>query len=188
MLKKKAGGVEKNRIWILAVVIVLVFSFLVLAQSGNKYVGVNKCKMCHLSESKGNQFGQWKKTKHATAYQTLATDRAKEIAAKQGITAPQQSDKCLKCHSTAALDSAVDLVAGEAILKLEDGVQCESCHGPGEKYWSITVMKDHDKAVANGMLVPNEAVCVKCHNPDNPVWLGFDFAEKYELITHPQPK
>jgi Cytochrome c554 and c-prime len=169
----------------------LFFSFPVSdkALAENKYVGADKCKLCHQSESKGNQYAIWKKSKHALAYADLATDKAKEIGAKQGITNPQQSEKCLKCHSLAALANPANLVAEGAKIKPEDGVQCESCHGAGEKYWSMLIMKDHDKAVANGLVVPNEAVCVKCHNPESTGWTGsFDFAEKSKIIAHQLPK
>lgn len=180
----------KRRVWILVVSAVLFFSFLVSAKAENKYVGVDKCKLCHQSESKGNQYGQWRRTKHAQAYSTLSTAKAKEFAEKQGVSGnPQQSEKCLKCHASATIAYGANLVAEGSNLRLEDSVQCESCHGPGEKYWSITTMKDHDKAVANGLVVPNEAVCVKCHNPESPAWTGaFDFTEMSKKIAHPRPK
>lgn len=178
----------KRGILVLVAGMVLFFSCFALAEEAYKYVGVEKCKLCHQSESKGNQYGSWKKSKHSTAYATLATDKAKELGAKQGIAKPQESEKCLKCHATASVAYAANLVAEGSKLKLEDSVQCESCHGPGEKYWNMTIMKDKEKAVANGLVVPNEAACVKCHNEESPVWEGFDFNEKVKIIAHPMPK
>ncbi len=180
-----------SKMRILGVIAVLFFSLEVCgwAQTGNKYTGVDKCKLCHKSESKGNQYGVWKESKHAAAYSSLATDKAKELAQVQGINNPQENEKCLKCHSTAAIALAGNLVSEEAKLKLEDGVQCESCHGAGEKYWSISVMKDHDKAVAGGLVVPDEKVCATCHNSESTVWPGsFDFGEESKIIAHPRPK
>ncbi len=169
---------------------VLFFSFLTLsqAQAENKYVGVDKCKMCHQSESKGNQYGVWKKSKHAEAFTVLSSDKAKEAGAKQGVDNPQTNEKCLKCHSTGAVAAAASLVNDGATVKPEDGVQCESCHGAGEKYWNMTVMKDKDKAVANGLVIPNEAVCVKCHNSESPTFTSFDFAQRSKEIAHGMPK
>ncbi len=194
MVRSSLGKIMEEmmrKIRILMIIAGLFFSFRVfgLAQAENKYVGVDKCKLCHKSESKGNQYGAWKNSKHASAYADLATDKAKELAQIQGINNPQESEKCLKCHSTAAIALAGNLVSEEAKLKLEDGVQCESCHGAGEKYWGISVMKDHDKAVAGGMVVPGELVCVTCHNSESPVWPGsFDFGEESKIIAHPRPK
>jgi hypothetical protein len=178
---------KKVRVLALATVGVLFLSSLVFAQGGNKYVGVDKCKLCHRSESKGNQYGQWMKAKHSTAYDTLAGEKAKQVAAGLGIEDPQKSERCLKCHST-AFGVPEDMITSGSKLKLEDGVQCESCHGPGEKYWKITIMKDHDKSVANGLVEISEAVCVKCHNEENPVFEGFNYEEKYEIVAHPMPK
>ena len=42
----------------------------------HKYIGVKKCGMCHKSEAKGNQLGQWKESKHAKAFETLASEAA----------------------------------------------------------------------------------------------------------------
>lgn len=180
------------RRWVLILAVaVFGFSFLVLAQAQaeNKYMGAEKCKLCHQSESKGNQFGKWQKSQHAQAFKTLATDKAKEFATARGVAKPQEDAKCLKCHSTASIAYNANLVAEGSKLKLEDGVQCESCHNPGEKYWTMTIMKDRDKAIANGLNAsPDESVCVKCHNSESPTFTGFDFAEKKKIITHPRPK
>lgn len=176
--------------WILvlvAAVFVLSLSSFLFAQSGNKYVGADKCKLCHQTESKGNQYGQWKKSKHSGAYDALAGEKAKQVAAGLGIEDPQKSERCLKCHSM-AFGVPADMAASGSKLKLEDGVQCESCHGAGEKYWAMTIMKDHNKAVANGLVEINKAVCVKCHNEENPVFEGFNYEEKYKIIAHPIPK
>ena len=44
------------------------------------YIGASKCKTCHKKPEVGEQFPLWEKSKHAQAYNTLATDKAKEIA------------------------------------------------------------------------------------------------------------
>jgi hypothetical protein len=150
------------------------------------FVGVKRCKMCHMSKSKGNQYGVWKASKHADAYQALGTDKAKELAAKAGVKGnPQESDKCLKCHVTAfGVDAAL---LGKTFVR-EGGVQCEACHGPGSKYIKMNVMKDHSLALQNGLVVPDEKTCKRCHNEESPTFKGFDFKEYFSKIDHAVPK
>lgn len=161
-----------------------------------EYVGASKCKMCHNSAQKGQQYKKWSEAKHAQAYAVLASDEAKETAAKLGITDPQKSGKCLKCHSTAYAFTEKKLAAK---IKVEESVSCESCHGPGSKYKGMAIMKDFEKSVAAGMQNPKKA-CVKCHNSDAPSWkaerytikdgekVGFDFVQGWKKIVHDNPK
>jgi hypothetical protein len=102
------------------------------------YVGATKCKMCHKV-----QYNSWLETTHAkaTEHAKASTDRA--FAAD-----------CLKCHATNS---------DEALA----GVQCEACHGPGADYKKMSIMKDRDAAVANGLLVPTQATCDQCHTGDD---------------------
>ncbi|MEW6749612.1 MAG: cytochrome c family protein [Candidatus Latescibacterota bacterium] len=156
----------------------------------HKYVGVEACGVCHKSERKGNQLGQWQASKHAQAYAVLATDAAKQAGAKLGVTNPQESDKCLRCHVTAAGLPATAVAApkpGKKGLVKEDGVGCESCHGPGSDYMAATVMRTRETAVANGMVVPNEQTCTKCHNQESPTFKGFTYQEAFDKIKHPNP-
>ena len=150
-----------------------------------KYVSVKNCKLCHTDKAAGDQYGQWKKSKHASAYDGLASAKAKEIAGKQGIKDPQKDLKCTKCHVT-----GIETPALSKTVKEKDGVQCESCHGAGEFYAKKEVFdKGKAAAVAAGLIEPEEKVCVKCHNKDSPTWTGkFDFAEMSKKIAHPNPK
>lgn len=52
----------------------------------HKYIGVKKCSICHKSDAKGSQYGQWLSTKHAKAYETLGRDAAKVTAQKAGVS------------------------------------------------------------------------------------------------------
>lgn len=135
-----------------------------------EYVGSKKCKMCHNKEPKGAQFTQWSESKHAKAMESLSAEEAKD-------------PKCLKCHSTYGSVNP-DLVL---TLKVEEGVSCESCHGPGSKYFPTGIMKNKEKAMANGMIMPTKEVCEKCHNAESPHFKGFDFAEYVKQIAHPDP-
>jgi hypothetical protein len=155
------------------------------------YVGVETCGKCHKTQSKGDQLGQWQKSKHAQAYATLATPEAKEIAKKKGIADPQKSADCLKCHVTAyGVDAAllVKDAEGKPGVKPEDGVGCESCHGAGSLYKSRTVMKDQKAAIAAGLVVPDEKTCKKCHNENSPTTKPFVFAEMVKKVAHPMPE
>ncbi len=150
----------------------------------HQYIGVKKCKMCHKSEKKGAQFAQWEKSEHAKAFEVLATDEAKKIAKEKGIDDPQKSDKCVKCHVTG---HGLPETRFAKTFKKEDGVQCETCHGPGSDYKPSSVMKDREKSLANGLILPNEEMCKKCHNEESPHFKGFCFAHYYPKVTHPHP-
>lgn len=166
-------------------VLSLCLSSMVFAEGNHKYIGVKKCSMCHKSDEKGNQYNQWLSTKHAKAYETLGTDAAKETAQKAGVAGnPQEEAKCLKCHVTA---SGVDSSLLEDGLKKEDGVQCEACHGAGGDYMAMSVMKDKEKAVDAGLVMPTQEVCLKCHNSESPNYKEFKFDELYPKIAHPNP-
>ena len=165
--------------------VVFVASLAAPALAEYSYEGVGGCAMCHKKEATGDQFGKWSAGPHAQAYATLGTDAAKEAAAKAGIEGnPQEAPECLKCHVTAAGVDAARLGKKYAV---EDGVGCESCHGPGSEYKSMKVMKDHDAAVAAGMVVPTAETCMGCHNDASPTFKGFDFDKYFAQIAHPNP-
>lgn len=152
----------------------------------HKYIGVSKCKICHMNDSKGNQYKHWQESKHAKAYETLASEDAKKTAEKVGLTSdPQKSSECLRCHVT-AFGVKDDLK--EESFNIADGVQCETCHGPGSGYKGLTIMKDKQKAQEAGLIMPTEEICLKCHNQESPNYPGFNFDEHYKKIAHPMPK
>jgi len=158
-----------------------------------KYIGASKCKNCHSAEKTGNQYGHWEKMLHAKAFETLAGDKAKELAKAKGIDDPQKADACLKCHVTAFGEAADNLAKG---FKPEMGVQCESCHGPAETHMKARMAaaaeKDPAKAapVAAGEVIaePGFDTCVKCHNPESPSYKPFCFKESYAKISHLNPE
>ena len=151
----------------------------------HEFAGATKCSMCHKKVEQGEQFRIWQESKHAKAFETLGTPAAKEVAAKFGISDPQTSGKCLKCHATAFWFSEEKV--SEAI-PVEEGVSCESCHGPGKDYMKKSVMQDRETAVAEGLLIPNEQTCRKCHNEESPVFKPFDYNERWGEIEHSVPQ
>jgi hypothetical protein len=154
------------------------------AAEEHAYIGAGKCKMCHNSAAKGAQYTKWAESAHSKAYETLASEEAKKIAAEKGLGDPQQACECLSCHVTGHGAPAESLTGKYAV---EEGVSCESCHGPGGDYWKMTIMKDRDQAVANGMVVPTEETCKACHNEKSPTFKGFDWATFFPKVEHDNP-
>ncbi|MCD6333008.1 MAG: cytochrome c family protein [Bacteroidales bacterium] len=135
-----------------------------------KYVGAAKCKMCHNKPPKGEQYKKWSQGPHAKAMKSLSADEAKD-------------PKCLKCHSTAAgVDAGLKMG-----ITVKEGVSCESCHGPGSMYKSMTIMKNKEKALASGLILPDEKVCIKCHNKESKNFKSFNYKEYVAKIAHPDP-
>lgn len=132
------------------------------------YVGVRVCARCHAGSNSKHLYSrirscsQWRMSKHALAYASLWSPEAKKIAELSGIRQePQEAAACLGCHATAF--SAEDWEKEEGFF-LEDGIQCETCHGPGSEYIDPEIMMDREKAMANGMKMPDERSCTMCHN------------------------
>lgn len=135
-----------------------------------KYIGADKCKVCHNKPNKGEQYNKWAADPHAHAMESLKG-------------AEKEDPKCLKCHSTAA---AIDNSLNGGI-KVEEGVSCESCHGPGSVYKSATIMRNRELALSKGMIMPEEKVCRTCHNEESPTFKGFNYDEYVARISHDDP-
>lgn len=186
----------KRSIALLLFVLVAVWvssAFLAPASSeetkAREFIGVDKCKMCHKKPDQGEQYTKWLEGPHAKAYATLASDKSKEIAKKMKIEDPQKADACLKCHVTA---HGVDAKLLGEKHKMEDGIGCESCHGAGGEYYKMTTMKKlaagEIEPASVGLVLPDEKVCVTCHNEESPTYKEFVFKDRVKLIAHPIPK
>jgi hypothetical protein len=148
-----------------------------------KYVGADKCKICHNKPNTGEQYNKWVKSPHAMSLKSLSSPESMEYAKKNGIADPTKEPKCLKCHST--YDKAdAKLRAG---ITATEGVSCESCHGPGSNYKSPTIMKNQKLAMQNGLILPDKTVCIGCHNKENPFFKEFNFDAAVAKIAHPDP-
>jgi hypothetical protein len=176
----------------LAVILLLVNLFVLtgIAQDKTfKYVGVKNCKMCHSSKKSGEAFKIWEASAHATAYETLANEESQKIAKEMGIDDPQKADACLKCHITGF---GVDAALKEKGYAMEQGVTCETCHGPGSEYNPMKIMKQITAGEINGadygLIEPDKALCVSCHNEESPTFKGFDYEEYVSQIAHPTPE
>lgn len=135
-----------------------------------EYIGAAKCKACHNSATKGAQYKKWAAGPHANAFKSLKGDEAKD-------------PKCLKCHTT---EGHTDRNL-HATLTQTEGVGCESCHGAGSGYKPTSIMKNREKSIAKGLILPDEKVCKQCHNDESPHFKGFDFEESFKKIAHPRP-
>ena len=163
---------KKLSIVLLSLILIFAFSSVSFAQ--HQYAGIKSCKMCHKGETKGMIFEKWSESKHAAATDTI-------IAKGEGENA-----KCLGCHSTGYGAGGYDPKAEDPTLFA--GVQCESCHGPGSDYKNMKIMKDPDASMANGLLMPTEETCKKCHNTSNHKDLTFNFKEASKKIEHKLPE
>jgi hypothetical protein len=47
------------------------------------------------------------------------------------------------------------------------GVQCEACHGAGNDYKKVSIMKDRDASIANGLIIPTQETCDGCHTGED---------------------
>jgi len=164
-----------------------------------KYVGAKKCRTCHKKELIGNQYAQWKDSRHAKAFETLASDKALEWATKRGVEgSPQEAGECLKCHVTGY--EADESHFGLKRLKYGDGIQCETCHGRGSGYKTKKIMSNPEQSAARGLVISDEKLCLSCHNDESPAWdpskyllangkrAGFDFEQAKKQIAHPIPE
>ncbi|MCX5887030.1 MAG: multiheme c-type cytochrome [Proteobacteria bacterium] len=161
---------------VLSVVISLciVAALVLIAGNGfaaeHKYVGVAKCKACHLAEFKACEA-----TKHTKSMASLKENEKKDA-------------KCLACHATGYGKAAAE---GAQL----EGVQCEACHGPGSGYKSATIMNkvkwkenpEAQKKLAQdaGLIVtPTKEMCETCHNKKSPTFKGFDYAKDLPKVKH----
>ncbi len=125
------------------------------------FLGSEACGHCHDGPAIGHQFSKWRLSAHARAYTALAQPEAREIAKLSGITEePHRSRMCLGCHATASEEE--DWRHGEE-FHLEDGLQCEACHGAGSEYATKEIMKNKERAMANGLRIPAKEDCLICH-------------------------
>lgn len=186
-MKRKLEMGQKN-IGLLIGSMVILMAFSAFAQDFN-YIGVKKCKVCHLSKKRGAQYDQWLNSEHSKAYSHLATIEAKEVAEKAGVEGdPQKADECLSCH---VLGHGLPDDRKASTFTLEEGVSCEACHGPGSGYWKMSTMKKLASGeIAGkevGLITPTEEMCRSCHNENSPTYKEFDFEERWKEILHPVP-
>jgi len=100
-----------------------------------EYVGVNKCKMCHMKQHKA-----WAETPHAKAWAGLKNADAKkaaEMAAAFKVElkgAPTATDDCVSCHVTGfqlgSLHVTAPMAEKKKFIAKATEKMCKQCHVP----------------------------------------------------------
>lgn len=164
------------------IALVVAFAVCTAGAATNKYVGVKACSPCHKAAKIPDI---WQSSKHSQAFTALTAPAADSIAKARGSKKPAvETKECLGCHTIQVAADQMDKT-----FNVKDGVQCETCHGAGSAFKTISVMKDHAKAVAAGLAdykdkAAVEAKCKSCHNEKSPTFKGFKFDEMYPKIKH----
>ena len=148
-----------------------------MSEIGGRFVGSAKCESCH-EES----YEVWKKSRHAHAYETLAT-----------LDPPRNHDpECLSCHvvgwhPTSYFPYVGGYESKEKTPKLIN-TGCENCHGPGEKHCAAElgnnekIQEKYRKACVVTKEESMKRQCATCHDLDNSP--DFDFETYYPDIEH----
>ena len=154
-----------------------------LAQNpGPAYTGVAVCAECHAGAAWGYQFSKWQASKHADAYASLGTAKAREMAAAAGVTGdPRTSAQCLKCHATAYHQPAAEV---QDTYALHEGVSCEACHGAGSEHADEATKRKGSETLAIRLPKTTEQTCTACHA--NAHGKPFDYAAAVAAIAHPK--
>ena len=172
----------------------------VLLAAELRYLGVTRCSNCHM-EGGPSAVMEWSQGPHARAYQTLLSEKAKQIGASMSIVQPEASTQCLVCHVTAVAKT----FQKHGSAPYTEGVGCEACHGAGQKYASYRVMKKlsnlktrkpkllRSYAKKVGFHVQGAEVCFQCHVKKrvyqglsflNPTYKPLDFETSLMKIKH----
>jgi excinuclease UvrABC ATPase subunit len=187
----------KKKIYIPAIIAILFGVMVLIGSTGFtdktsspffKYVGIKSCAAtCHKGDSKGRQYEIWQDSKHSQAFINLQTPEADQIAKDKGFNTPAaETPLCIKCH---VLGKDIDPEELSDTFDKTQGVQCEACHGPGSEYKKISIMKDKQQAIANGLILHDDGAefCKTCHNSDSPTFKSFDYNESWDKIKHTDP-
>ncbi len=160
---------RRNFIAVFAILVLAVFVTVLIAGEEHSYVGAKKCIMCHKGEKKFNVSEKWEASKHANATAQL---EGQEV-----------TGECYSCHATGHGAGGYNPAAEDPAVFA--GVQCEACHGPGSDYKKMSIMKDREQAVANGLVIPTPEHCTTCHNTSHHEDMVFNYDEAWPQIAHP---
>jgi len=175
--------VKRYRLPILSIIaLFLAGNLMTLAAADHAFVGVNKCKPCHLKE-----WQSWSNTNMAKAFEILAPGQrsAEKTAAGLDPRKDYRTDsECLACHVTGyGKPGGFKDIATTPHLA---GVGCEMCHGAGATYIKPEHMSLNNKEYKKRSLVAVGLVgeitisqCEPCHNSRSP-FVGDDYKFDFE--------
>lgn len=144
-----------------------------------EYVGVNKCKMCHIK-----QYTAYKTHAHAHAFATLQggdAEKQKAMATALKVElkgSPAKDENCVVCHVTGFQLPGGYPSADTAKTAALVNVTCESCHGPGSKHVAAA-MADKKKFINKNV---SAEMCTQCHTAATSP--NFKFDEYKAKIVH----
>ena len=145
------------------------------------YVGIGKCKMCHMKEYKA-----WSDTKHAKALENLKAATPEQIKKMNDLLKsavkdhPEADSVCVRCHVTGYKETGGYPDKDEARNATLAFVGCEVCHGPGSAHMAVPMSDKEGRKKA--IVHPTEETCKRCHTAD--IAPKFDFAEMSKKV-HP---
>ncbi len=149
-------------------------------EAKSTFVGVNKCKMCHMKEYKA-----WAETKHAHALANLAAATPEQLKKmnellKTSVEKPGTDAACVRCHVTGYQEAGGYSGADSTKDVPLAFVGCEDCHGPGSAHLAVPMSNKEGRKAS--VVHPTAETCVKCHTAE--ISPKFDFAERSKLV-HP---
>jgi hypothetical protein len=128
------------------------------------YVGVKKCKVCHIKI-----YQTWKETKHAIAFDKLNEQE-------------KLDPKCTECHTTG---KDINFPGIQCEVCHGPGSKFTSATIMNKKKYEADPEGQRKMALEAGLIIdPNEASCKRCHNERSPHYKGFDFKARNEEIKH----
>lgn len=163
-------------------------SLSVTAAMADAYVGVKKCRPCHMAEAKA-----WEQTKMSKVFELLKPGAAADTKKAHNLDPNKDyttDATCLGCHTTGYGKGGFTSLAATPDLA---GVTCEACHGPGGGYVKPELMSltnkefKLDAVKAAGLVLPDAKTCQGCHNEKSPfVKKGdpFDFEKRKSQGVH----
>ncbi|MDR3199262.1 MAG: hypothetical protein LBU34_15450 [Planctomycetaceae bacterium] len=147
------------------------------AVESGRFIGSKSCADCHELS-----FSIWKKSRHATAWRSLA-----ETSKPSRTFDPE----CIACHvigwnPTEFLPYEHGFLGEKETPELLN-IGCESCHGPGENHikaeqGSDAVFQEKHRKTIRLPFDAAKKVCIQCHDGDNSP--HFDFETYWEKIVH----
>lgn len=163
-----------------------------------QYVGMKKCKMCHVAE-----YGSWLESAKGGSWNALQPGANAGAKKKAGLDEKRDysgDERCLKCHTV-----GFGAASGYSVPNPNDprsvqqatsreGVGCEACHGPGSGF--VPIMQDilrnerryrDAELMAAGLNITGSGTCIRCHTEQAPcIVAGYEFrtGTRAECGTH----